>query len=98
MIFLGAIATLSIFTHCLKMHDSLVGIIGSISKIAASFVFAFAVNSFEFYLGPVVEFFHYASLICMRSIASKMVEKNEIVSGIKINKIKFNNFLNFRED
>lgn len=62
------------------MHDSLVGIIGSISKIAASFVYAFAVNSFAFYFGPAVEIFHYASFICMRSIASKMVEKEERVS------------------
>lgn len=61
------------------MHDSLVGIIGSVSKIAASLVYAFASTPWEFYFGPVLEFFHYASFICMRSIASKLVEQDERV-------------------
>lgn len=64
----------------MKIHDALIGAIGSISKILASFIYAFAVTSIQFYFGPVVEFIHYASFIAMRSIASKIVGGDERVS------------------
>ncbi|XP_070493999.1 lysosomal proton-coupled steroid conjugate and bile acid symporter SLC46A3-like [Chironomus tepperi] len=73
----GTITTILLLSTVLKIHDALIGAIGSISKILASFIYAFAVTSLQFYFGPVVEFIHYASFIAMRSIASKIVGPDE---------------------
>ncbi|KAG5668431.1 hypothetical protein PVAND_016371 [Polypedilum vanderplanki] len=73
----GTFLALVILSRILKIHDALIGIIASLSKIAASFVYAFAMTPFMFYFGPVTEFIHYVSFIAMRSIASKIVEQNE---------------------
>lgn len=62
------------------MHDALIGAVGSSSKIIASFVFCFSVTSTQFYFGPAVEFIHNASMVAIRSIASKIVKKEERVS------------------
>lgn len=77
---LGVILAIFIFSRLLKMHDALIGIFASCSKILASFVYAFASTGWQFYFGPVVEIIHNVSFIVMRSIASKMVEQEERVS------------------
>ncbi|KAL7014919.1 hypothetical protein ACKWTF_016195 [Chironomus riparius] len=76
----GTITTIFVLSTVLKINDALIGAIGSLSKIMASFIYAFAVTSLQFYFGPVVEFIHYASFIAMRSIASKIVGVDERVS------------------
>lgn len=54
------------------------------SKIISSFVYAFAANTWQLYLGPLAEILNGTSFIAMRSIASKLVQSDELVR-LKIN-------------
>lgn len=54
------------------------------SKIISSFVYAFAANTWQLYLGPIAEILNGTSFIAMRSIASKLVQSDELVR-LKIN-------------
>lgn len=51
------------------------------SKILSCFVYAFAANMWQFYLAPVAEMLNGTSLIALRSIVSKMVKSDELVSA-----------------
>jgi hypothetical protein len=84
MMISGTLFALIVFSRMLKVHDALIGVVASCSKIAASFVYAFAVTPFMFYFGPVTELIHYVSFIAMRSIASKIVEQDERVSDVVV--------------
>lgn len=59
------------------MDDCLIGAISGMSKIAASFIYAFAPTISWFYFAPVVDLLSGTGIIAMRSIASKLVEPNE---------------------
>lgn len=48
------------------------------SKILSSFVYAFAYLPIHMYLGALVEILNGTSFIAMRSIATKLVEKDEL--------------------
>lgn len=69
---------LTLFSKYLKMDDSLIAVMACISKVLASFVYAFAPNKNWVYLAPVVEFIGGTAVIAMRSIATKVVEPDEI--------------------
>jgi len=62
----------------LKIDDALIGVMSSMSKILAGFVYAFAKTSFVFYLAPIVDIVNGTSFIAMRSIASKLVPPDEL--------------------
>lgn len=74
----GVIFCVGILSHKLKIDDALVGVISSMSKILSGFVYAFATVPWHMYAGAVVEIFNGTSFIAMRSIASKLVDKNEL--------------------
>ncbi|XP_075970206.1 lysosomal proton-coupled steroid conjugate and bile acid symporter SLC46A3-like [Anticarsia gemmatalis] len=75
---IGTIFSVMVFSKYLQWHDSLLGIVSTLSKIAASFVYCFAPNERIFYIAPAVEILNGTSLLAMRSIISKLVEVNEL--------------------
>lgn len=76
--FIGTSISLWVFSHKLKMDDALIATMACISKVIGSFVFAFAPNTYIFYLGPVVEIIHGAGSIATRSIFTKLVTPDEL--------------------
>ena len=70
--------SVGVFSHMLKIDDALIGVMSSMSKILSSFIYAFAVTDWQLYLGPIVEILNGTSFIAMRSIASKLVSKDEL--------------------
>ncbi|XP_053685300.1 LOW QUALITY PROTEIN: solute carrier family 46 member 3-like [Sabethes cyaneus] len=74
----GTIFSVGVFSHLLKIDDALIGVMSCMSKILSSFVYAFAITTWQLYLGPVVEMLNGTSFISMRSIASKLVASDEL--------------------
>lgn len=50
-VFIGTMFSVGVFSHKLKIDDSLVGVMSCMSKIFSGFVYAFASTEFLFYLG-----------------------------------------------
>ncbi|KAG4067481.1 hypothetical protein HA402_002758 [Bradysia odoriphaga] len=74
----GTVFSVGVFSHLLKIDDALIGVMSSMSKILSSFVYAFAVTEWQLYLAPLVELLNGTSFIAMRSIATKLVESDEL--------------------
>ncbi|KAJ0180104.1 hypothetical protein K1T71_004695 [Dendrolimus kikuchii] len=74
----GTIFSILVFSRYLQWHDSILGIISTVSKIAASFVYCFAPNEKIFFFAPLVEILNGTSLLAMRSIFSKLVSSSEL--------------------
>ncbi|XP_068141215.1 probable peptidoglycan muropeptide transporter SLC46 [Drosophila tropicalis] len=75
---IGVIFCVGILSHKLNIDDALVGVLSSTSKILSSFVYAFATLPWHMYLGGLVEIFNGTAFIAMRSIATKLVSKDEL--------------------
>ncbi|XP_050342610.1 uncharacterized protein LOC126768499 isoform X1 [Nymphalis io] len=73
----GTIFSILVFSKYLQWHDSVLGIISTISKIAASFVYCFAPNERIFFIAPLVDILNGTSLLALRSTASKLVSPDE---------------------
>ncbi|XP_072942586.1 lysosomal proton-coupled steroid conjugate and bile acid symporter SLC46A3-like isoform X2 [Epargyreus clarus] len=79
-IVLGLIGTffcISILSKKLNVHDSVIGVLAGVSRIAACFVFAFAPNRIWFYSAPIFNIFSHTGLTAIRSIATKTVPTEE---------------------
>lgn len=50
-VFIGTMFSVGVFSHMLKIDDSLVGLMSCMSKILSGFIYAFASTEFVFYLG-----------------------------------------------
>lgn len=79
---IGTLFSLIFFSKFLKVDDAILGVLSSASKIASSFVYAFAPSSTIFYLGAIVEMLNGTSFIAMRSITSKLVPPEELGKGL----------------
>jgi MFS transporter, PCFT/HCP family, solute carrier family 46, member 3 len=77
---IGTLVSIGLFSHVLKFDDAIIGVLSSMSKVISSFVYAFAVTTWQFYIGPIAEILNGTSFIAMRSIGSKLVPKDELVS------------------
>ncbi|CAH0627263.1 unnamed protein product [Chrysodeixis includens] len=75
---IGTIFSIMVLSKHLQFHDSMLGIVSTLSKVAASFVYCFAPNEKIFYLAPLVEILNGTSLLAMRSLITKLVEPNEL--------------------
>ncbi|XP_078036330.1 putative peptidoglycan muropeptide transporter SLC46 [Augochlora pura] len=75
---IGTAISVGVFSHILKIDDAIVGIMSSMSKILAGFVYAFATTDWMIYLGAIVEIVNGTSFIAMRSIVSKLVSADEL--------------------
>lgn len=69
---------MSIFSSLLKFDDALIGAMSSLSKVFSSFVYAFSTLEWHMFLGPVAEIIGGTSHIAMRSLATKIVCKEEL--------------------
>ncbi|KAJ9578948.1 hypothetical protein L9F63_024944 [Diploptera punctata] len=74
----GTMVSVCVFSHILKIDDTLIGVMSCLSKILASFVYAFSTTTWQVYLAPLVEILNGTSFIAMRSIASKLVPTDEL--------------------
>lgn len=77
-LFSGVLFCVGILSHKLKLDDALIGVLSSTSKILSGFVYAFATLPWHMYVGAVVEIFNGTSFIAMRSMATKLVSKDEL--------------------
>ncbi|XP_047521162.1 solute carrier family 46 member 3-like [Pieris napi] len=74
----GTLFSVGIFSHVLKFDDAIIGVISCTSKILSGFMYAFATKSWHMYIAPLVEVFNGTSFIAMRSMVSKLVDKDEL--------------------
>lgn len=70
--------TIYLFSKRWKIEDSVIGVVACISRIAASVVYALAPNRTIYFLGPVLDMFSSAGATSLRSIATKLVDADEI--------------------
>lgn len=85
--FIGTLFSVGVFSHLLQIDDAIIGVLSSMSKIISSFVYAFASTTWQLYLAPLAEILNGTSFIAMRSIASKLVQSDELVRNFNIESI-----------
>ncbi|CAK1579468.1 unnamed protein product [Parnassius mnemosyne] len=74
----GTLFSVGVFSHILKYDDAIIGVISSTSKILSGFMYAFASKTWHIYIAPLIEIFNGTSFIAVRSMVSKLVEKDEL--------------------
>ncbi|XP_045492900.1 solute carrier family 46 member 3-like [Colias croceus] len=74
---IGTLFSIVVFSKYLQWHDSVLGIISTLSKIAASFIYCFAPNERIFFIAPIADILNGTALLALRSIVSKLVEQDE---------------------
>ncbi|XP_052738477.1 solute carrier family 46 member 3-like [Bicyclus anynana] len=74
---IGTIFSITVFSKYLQWHDSVLGIISTVSKISASFIYCFAPNERIFFIAPLVDILNGTALLALRSIVSKLVLATE---------------------
>ncbi|CAH2235030.1 proton-coupled folate transporter-like [Pararge aegeria] len=76
-IFGTAIAVI-VFSKRLQMHDALIGIIATSSKVVSSCVYGLAPNRSWFYSGPIFDLFGNSGSTVVRSLGTKVVIPDEV--------------------
>ncbi|KAL4707320.1 hypothetical protein ACJJTC_019858 [Scirpophaga incertulas] len=74
----GTLFSVGVFSHVMKFDDAIIGIISCTSKILSGFMYAFATKTWQIYIAPLIEIFNGTSFIAMRSMVSKLVDKDEL--------------------
>ncbi|CAH0388966.1 unnamed protein product [Bemisia tabaci] len=74
----GTSISVGVFSHLLKIDDSLIGVMSCMSKILAGFIYAYAPTETIYYLGSLVDIVNGTSFIAVRSIISKLVPADEL--------------------
>ncbi|XP_026318589.1 solute carrier family 46 member 3-like [Hyposmocoma kahamanoa] len=74
----GTLFSVGVFSHLMKLDDAIIGVISCTSKILAGFMYAFATKTWQIYIAPLIEIFNGTSFIAMRSMVSKLVDKDEL--------------------
>lgn len=75
---LGTGFAVTVLSSMFKVDDALIGSMASGSKILSSFVYAFSQVEWHMFLGPIAEVIGGAAFIAMRSLASKIVSRDEL--------------------
>ncbi|CAH2040645.1 unnamed protein product, partial [Iphiclides podalirius] len=75
---IGTLFSVGVFSHILKFDDAIIGVISCTSKILSGFMYAFATKTWHIYIAPLIEIFNGTSFIAMRSMVSKLVDKDEL--------------------
>ncbi|KAL3289013.1 hypothetical protein HHI36_003456 [Cryptolaemus montrouzieri] len=76
--FLGNFFALSLFSKYLKWDDAILGIIGMMSKLCASIMYAFVPSGMYYFFAAVFEMFNAIAYIAMRAIMAKIVPVYEL--------------------
>ncbi|XP_013187731.2 proton-coupled folate transporter [Amyelois transitella] len=74
----GSFVTIYLFSKRWEIEDSIIGVVACLSRIAASVVYALAPSRTIYFLGPVLDMFSSAGATSLRSIATKLVNDDEI--------------------
>ncbi|XP_041975986.1 solute carrier family 46 member 3-like [Aricia agestis] len=75
---IGTIFSIVLLSKYLQWHDSILGIISTVSKIAGSFIYCFAPNEKIFFIAPLVDTLNGMGLLAVRSLTSKLVAVDEL--------------------
>ncbi|CAB3228791.1 unnamed protein product [Arctia plantaginis] len=75
---IGSFITIYLFSKRWKIEDSIIGVVACLSRIAASIVYAMAPSRTVYFLGPVLDMFSSAGATSLRSIATKLVNDDEV--------------------
>ncbi|GBP81211.1 hypothetical protein EVAR_58049_1 [Eumeta japonica] len=75
---IGTLFSITVFSKRLQFPDSLLCLISCSSKFVGSIWIAFVKTDLEMYLVPVVEILNATTFTSLRSMVSKLVEKEEI--------------------
>uniref|UniRef100_A0A8D9FFE0 Proton-coupled folate transporter n=1 Tax=Cacopsylla melanoneura TaxID=428564 RepID=A0A8D9FFE0_9HEMI len=76
-IFCGTLFSMGILSKCCGMSDSMIGILASISDMAAATCYIFVTSSWQMYAVPMLDIFHGACQVICASIITKNIEPNE---------------------
>ncbi|XP_049876745.1 proton-coupled folate transporter-like [Pectinophora gossypiella] len=74
----GSFITIYLFSKRWKVDDCVIGVVACLSRIAASVVYAMAPSRTVYFLGPLLDMFSSAGATSLRSIATKLVNADEI--------------------
>ncbi|XP_053614631.1 uncharacterized protein LOC128677657 [Plodia interpunctella] len=74
----GSFVTIYLFSKRWEVDDSIIGVVACLSRIAASVIYALAPSRTIYFLGPVLDMFSSAAATSLRSIATKLVQADEI--------------------
>lgn len=80
----GSFITIYLFSKRWKIDDCLMGVIACMSRVAASLVYALAPTRTIYFLGPVMDMFSSASTTSLRSIATKLVDADEVGKSTEV--------------
>uniref|UniRef100_A0A2A4IW55 Major facilitator superfamily (MFS) profile domain-containing protein n=1 Tax=Heliothis virescens TaxID=7102 RepID=A0A2A4IW55_HELVI len=75
---LGALISISIFSHRLQWDDSVLGLISNFSKVIGGLYTGLARNTKDMYIAVAIEMFNATSFTALRSISSKLVTSDEL--------------------
>ena len=77
--FPGAFGTIYVLGFKLGVHDSMLGIMGTVSQILTCFVYMLSPLSVYFmYMAPIVDIFNGVNSTVNRSLLAKSVSKDEL--------------------
>ncbi|KAJ0174136.1 hypothetical protein K1T71_010282 [Dendrolimus kikuchii] len=74
----GSFITIYLFIKRWKIEDSIISVIACLSRIAASVLYSLAPTRTVYFLGPLLDMFSSACATSLRSIATKLVDADEI--------------------
>ncbi|VVC29235.1 Major facilitator superfamily,Major facilitator superfamily domain [Cinara cedri] len=74
----GTALSIGLFSHVLKIDDSLIGVMACAGKIVAGVFYAFATVGWVYYMGPLVDIMGGTIFITARSIMAKIVQPDEL--------------------
>ncbi|KAH9629207.1 hypothetical protein HF086_009597 [Spodoptera exigua] len=77
---LGALISISLFSHRLRWDDSVLGLISNGSKVVGALYTGLARNTRDMYIAVAIEMFNATSFTALRSISSKLVTSDELAS------------------
>uniref|UniRef100_A0A2H1V1J8 SFRICE_002447 n=1 Tax=Spodoptera frugiperda TaxID=7108 RepID=A0A2H1V1J8_SPOFR len=75
---LGALVSISLFSHRLRWDDSVLGLISNGSKVVGALYTGLARNTRDMYIAVAIEMFNATSFTALRSISSKLVTSDEL--------------------
>ncbi|XP_026271596.1 proton-coupled folate transporter-like [Frankliniella occidentalis] len=75
---MGNIIATTVFSKWLKLHDCVIGMIAMTAKVVVAPLLAWATTGWQFYAVTLLDILISGSAIALRSVASKMVEFDEL--------------------
>ncbi|XP_013187759.2 proton-coupled folate transporter [Amyelois transitella] len=74
----GTLIAVGLFSKKMKLHDAILGIIATFSKVIGAFVYAFAPDKTWLYTAAVLDMFGNSGVTAIRSLGTKVVDVNSV--------------------